>query len=181
MDDLEIVDILAQRRRKGVNSGRKGKRFELALVKVQNARFGGGFSRSIGSGNRYGQVANLPEHAQQIFFAVIWYARPILSLSWRARGGYDDIDLCSALAEGNAELDEFLQQVTEESKRTVRKPSLAWKKTRKPWLAFLRQEDMPLHDQPYRFYYREWVAVALQQILKLDNDFFYRASPDQSY
>jgi hypothetical protein len=50
---------------------------------------------------------------------------------------------------------------------------VAWKKNRKPWLAFLRKEDMPLHDHPYRLHYREWVAVVLDAILKLDDDFFF--------
>ena len=99
---------------------------------------------------------------------------PNFTFVLESKGGYDDIDLVSALADGNAELDEFLQQVTDESQRTGRKPFLAWKKTRKPWLVFLKNEDLPCHDYPYRLYCREWVAVALNQILKLDNDFFYR-------
>jgi hypothetical protein len=128
-DDFAANDVYGSRR-KGVNSGRKGKRVELELVKVLNARFGGGFSRSVGSGNRWGQVANLPEHAQQTFGGDI-LCPPGFKFVLESKGGYDGIDLGSALAGGNAELDEFLQQASDASKRTGRKPLVAWKKSRR--------------------------------------------------
>ena len=50
---------------------------------------------------------------------------------------------------------------------------MAWKKNRRPWLAFLRQEDMPLHEHQNRLYYRGWVAVPLEVILKQEDAFFF--------
>lgn len=173
MDDLEIDDILAQKRKKGVNSGRKGKRVERELAKLLNARFGGGFSRSIGSGNRWGQVANLPEHAQQTFSGDL-VCPPAFAFVIESKGGYDDIDLNSVFIGGNAELDNFLKQADDESKRTGRKPLLVWKKNRKPWVVFLKSTDLPSCDYSYRLYYREWVAIALEELLKMEDSYFYK-------
>jgi hypothetical protein len=71
-DDFLTDDLFAsqkQRRKRKADGKKKGNRVELSLSKVLNKRFGGGFSRSVGSGNRWGQVAHLPKHAQEVFSA----------------------------------------------------------------------------------------------------------------
>src|SRR5581483_1124604 len=113
-----------KRKKRKADGKKKGNRTELELVKVLNARFGGGFSRSVGSGNRWGQVANLPEHAQQTFSGDL-VCPPNFKFVFESKGGYEDIDLNSAFIGGNAELDAFLNQANDESRRTGRRPLLA--------------------------------------------------------
>jgi hypothetical protein len=69
LDDFITDDLLTdkKKRKRKADGKRKGNRVELDLVKVFNKRFGCGFSRSVGSGNRWGQVAHLPKHAQEVF------------------------------------------------------------------------------------------------------------------
>ena len=68
MDEEVDVEDIFEKRPKKIKSGIKGKRVELELVKSLNARFSGilssnpsygKFSRSIGSGNRWGQNVQL--------------------------------------------------------------------------------------------------------------------------
>ena len=67
--DADVDDILANaekgKKKKRINSDRKGKRVELELAKVLNKRFEeilskhadwGRFSRTVGSGNRWGNA-----------------------------------------------------------------------------------------------------------------------------
>ena len=85
-DDL-LTDKKKRKQRKA-DGKRKGNRTELELVKVLNKRFGGGFSRSVGSGNRWGQVSHLPKHAQEVFsgdLIVCYQGRAI------AAGGYEPL------------------------------------------------------------------------------------------
>lgn len=171
MDDIEVDDLInIKARKKKINSGNKGKRVERDLCKLLNERFHRPFSRSVGSGNRWSQ-ANLPSHAQQVFSGDLVCPENFLWVI-EVKGGYDDIDLNSALEGGNAQIDQFLKQAAEESDRTGRKSMLLWKKDRKPWIVFLRTTDLPHEKWVYRLVYREWSAVALSDLLKLDDGFF---------
>jgi len=171
-DDFEIDDILGKDRKKRLNSGRKGKRVERDLVKVLNVRFGGGFSRTVGSGNRLPQVGYLPQHAKDTFCGDL--VCPVdFAFVFESKGGYEEVDLCAAMDGGNATLDGFLKQADLEAVNTGRKPILAWKKNRKPWLAFLKTQDLPHTDWEYRLIYREWSAVPLTILLQEDNSYFY--------
>lgn len=171
--DLEIDDILQPKAKKKLNSGRKGKRVERDLVKLLNERFGGGFSRSVGSGNRWGQVAALPKHAQDTFSGDLVCPEQF-DFVFESKGGYEEIDLNSAFVDGNSQLDAFLKQAEDESERTGRKPLLAWKKNRKPWLAFVKTSDLPHLDYRFRLIYNQWSAVALEELLKEDDSYFFR-------
>lgn len=61
--DNRIEDDVKHKKR---HAGGKGKG-DLQRVKVLAARFGEGFSRSAGSGNRWGRVSHSPRHAQEVF------------------------------------------------------------------------------------------------------------------
>ena len=69
VDDFFTEDLLTEKKKskKRKADGKRKGTAELELVKVFNKRFGGGFSRSVGSGNRWGQVTHLPKHAQEVF------------------------------------------------------------------------------------------------------------------
>lgn len=171
-EDLEIEDIMKPGKKKKLNSGRKGKRVERELVKILNKRFGGGFSRSVGSGNRWGQVSSLPKHAQDTFSGDI-VCPENFAFVFECKGGYDDTDLSSAFEGGISLIDGFLKQAELESGKTGRKSILAWKKSRKPWLAFLKTVDLPHLDWQYRLIYREWSAISLMELLEVKDEFFY--------
>jgi hypothetical protein len=173
-DDFFTDDLLAEdkkRKRRKADGKKKGNRTELELVKVFNQRFGGGFSRSVGSGNRWGQVAHLPKHAQEVFSGDLIVPQ---GFRWavESKGGYQDIDLNSVFVVGSRELDGFLAQVTKDAERCGRRPMLCWKRDRKPWLAFVPTKEVEGHSFNYRLIYREWSAVALEELLKLPDSFF---------
>ncbi len=140
-------------------------------MKIFNQRFGGGFSRSVGSGNRWGQVAHLPKHAQEVFSGDLIVPK---GFKWavESKGGYSKIDMNSVFVGGSKELDGFLNQVTKDAERCGRKPMLCWKRDRKPWLAFVPTKELIGHSFKYRLEYREWSAVALEELLKLSDGFF---------
>lgn len=178
-EDLDVEDIFEKKPNK-IKSGKKGKRVELELVKSLNARFAkilsanpaiGTFSRSVGSGNRWGQNVHLSRVATNIYSGDI-VCPENFRFVLESKGGYNDIDLCSAFNGGQSELDAFLKQVTDDSLRCGRKPMLLWKKDRKPRIAFLKQEDLPENFE-YQMKYRDWKAVPYDELIKLNDDFFF--------
>ena len=147
-------------------------------MKIFNKRFGGGLSRSVGSGNRWGQVAHLPKHAQDIFSGDLIVPK---RFKWalESKGGYQDIDLNSVFVGGSKELDRFLDQVTKDADRCGRKPLLCWKRDRKPWMVFVPTKELEEHSFEYRLVYKEWSAVALEELLKLPSRWFLEAEADK--
>ncbi|NBT57857.1 hypothetical protein EBT16_03635 [bacterium] len=179
-DDIDIDDIFHKKPKK-IKSGKKGKRVELELVKNLNERFskvlaenpeGGKFSRSIGSGNRWSQNVHLSRAATNLYSGDIVCPEKFRFVL-ESKGGYNDIDLCSAFEGGQSELDEFLKQVSSDSERCKRKPMLFWKKDRKPRIAFIRSEDLGKVSFKYAMKYREWTAVAYEDLMGLDDSFFF--------
>lgn len=186
MDDYEVENILDNEKPKKIKSGNKGKRVERDLVKLLNSRFEdilsknpswGQFSRSVGSGNRWGQVSNLPQHAKDTFSGDL-----TIPLNFKfvveSKGGYNDVDLCCMFDGGVRQLDVFLTQVSDDSIRCNRKPILIWKKDRKPRLSFLLTKDMPKDfDLTYAVAYREWTGVSFANLLEeTSNDFWFTSS-----
>lgn len=176
-DDF-VNDDLTKPRKKRKNGKRKGNRTELDLTKVLNARFGTGFSRSVGSGNRWSQVSHLPKHARDVFSGDL-----VVPVGFRfaieSKGGYDGIDINSLFVRGNSELDSFLKQAFDDGRRCGRMPMLCWKRTRKPWLAFVLTKDLGDHEFKYTIRYGDWTGVALEHLLKLEGHFFIDGSVDK--
>jgi hypothetical protein len=180
----DVEDILAcMDKPKKIKSGQKGKRTERELVHILNERFKdilsknptwGGFSRSIGSGNRWGQQVNLPKHAEDTFSGDLTCPEHFLFI-FESKGGYNDVDLNAAFDGGHKQIDDFLKQVSDDANRTGRKPLLVWKKDRKPRLCFIRLTDVV--DEKvftYRMHYREWLAVNFDEVLKFPDDYFFQ-------
>lgn len=155
-----------------IRSGAKGKRHERELCRLLADRFGKPFSRTIGSGNRWGQVRQMPQHAKDTFTGDVVCPEDF-RFALECKGGYDDVDLFQALAEGNAQLDEFLDQALAESNRSGRIPLLAWRQSRKPWLAFVRRQDMPGTAHARYLYYGGWMAVPLVELLQAPDSYFF--------
>jgi len=173
-DGLDVDDIFdpAKKKKKKVDGGKKGKRAERDLVKLFTARFGEGFSRSLGSGNRWGQVKNLPKHAKDTLTGDLCCPK---GFKWvlESKNGYDDIDLNLALLKDCGQLNGFLDQASKDGRRANRKPMLLWKKTRRPWLTFVHNEELDGLHFKYKFVYGKWTAVALERLLELDDTFFF--------
>jgi len=174
---LDVDDIFGEdgkKKKKKVDGGKKGKTAERELVKLFTARFGDGFSRSLGSGNRWGQVKKLPQHAKDTLTGDLCCPK---GFKWvlESKNGYDDIDLNLCMVKDNGLLNGFLDQVTKDVKRGGRKPMLLWKKTRRPWLAFVHTEELDGLQFKYRFVYGKWTAVALEKLLEVPDDFFFDA------
>jgi len=179
---MEIDDILNNKQNKKKNSGNKGKRCELEIVKILNNRFQnilsenpdwGSFSRSSGSGNRWGQVLHLPKHARDTYGGDITCPENFKFVI-ESKGGYNDIDLNLVFENGHKSIDEFMKQSEDDSKRTKRKPLLIWKKDRKPKLAFLKTKDLPENTQwEYSLTYRDWSCLSLRDFLTLCEDSYF--------
>jgi hypothetical protein len=172
MDDFKGLDIdeIQPKRPNKVNGKKKGNRTELELTKILTARFNMPFSRSVGSGNRWSQ-ADLPQHASEVFSGDLICPKNFKFVI-ESKGGYDSIDMSAVFVNGNSELNGFLKQATADSNRCGRKPMMCWKKTRKPWLAFIMTNELIGHEFEYSLKYKEWTAIALDHLLKLNDDFF---------
>lgn len=180
LDDFVMDDLTKKVQKKRVNGKKKGSRTELDLTKVLNARFGTGFSRSIGSGNRWGQVNHLPKHAREVFSGDLVVPKEFKFVI-ESKGGYEEIDINSIFLKGNSELDSFLAQAVADGKRCGRKPMLCWKKTRKPWIAFIMTDELKDVEMEFKYSikYKCWTGIALEHLLKLDDSFFLNATPEK--
>jgi hypothetical protein len=171
-EDFIVENLFTDKKKnKKIDGKKKGNRTELDLTKVLNNRFGSGFSRSVGSGNRWGQVNHLPKHAREVFSGDLIVPKNFKFVI-ESKGGYDGIDMSSVFLKGNSEIDNFLGQVINDSKRCDRKPMLCWKKTRKPWLVFLLTKDLKGKNFKYKMQYEKWTVVALEHLLALEDSFF---------
>lgn len=167
-DDFEVDDLMAEqaKKKKKLNSKKKGNRVELGLCKVLTEHFGSPFSRAVGSGNRWGQVSNLPSHAKTALTGDIC---PPEGFLWvlESKGGYeDDIDLNAVIGENNSQLQKFINQVMDDAGRCGRKPIVVWKRSRKPALAMMQQQELPAGYDKDRLYWNGWVVVNLVDLLQ---------------
>jgi hypothetical protein len=135
----------------------------------------GMFSRTIGSGNRWGQGVILSSQAKQTFSGDIVVPTNFL---WtiESKGGYNDVDINAAFDGGHTQIDAFIQQVSDDAGRTNRKPVILWKKDRKPRLAIYRKVDFVPRDVDYIMFYREWVIVNFSVWLDQSDSFFFTLS-----
>lgn len=180
-EDVEIEDIMAEKPNKKIKSGIKGKRVELELVKSLNSRFSkilmanpswGKFSRSVGSGNRFGQNVHLSRTAINIYSGDI-VCPDNFKFVLESKGGYNEIDLCTVFSGSQSELDGFLKQVSSDSERCKRKPLLLWKKDRKPRLCFLKSHELKDKNFSCFMQYKDWIAISYDDLIKFDDDFFF--------
>ena len=112
--DLLIENILDNnpKKKKKVNGKSKGDRTELHLCKKLTEHFGEEFSRALGSGSRWSQVGQLPEHAKKSLSGDVCVPE---GFSWviECKGGYEnDINLTNVCDGDIARLDEFIEQVS---------------------------------------------------------------------
>lgn len=171
--EIEIDDLLAVPKKR-MKSGDKGKRIERELASILENRFNKPFSRSVGSGNRWGQVSNMPQHAKDTFSGDIVCPEGFRFVI-ECKGGYEDIDLVTLFAGKNALLDSFLEQSAKEADRSGRQPLLLWRKNRKPWLAFLPENAAPTQspNSVARMYYKKWIVLPMVDLLSIDDSFFF--------
>ena len=178
MDDFENINVedlvngnLVKKKKNGC---RKGKTIERQLCKILTDHFKVSFTRSIGSGNRYGQVT-LSETAKQVFTGDISVPD---GFKWviESKGGYDDIDMNSVFDGGITRLNKFIKQSLKDAEYCGRKPIICWKRSRKPWLVMILLEDLyPFKENIflYRINYLDWLIVNLDDLLKETNGKFW--------
>jgi len=183
-DDLEIDDLSQNlNKKKKIKSGSKGKRGESLLVNELNARFAnlisanqslGAFSRSVGSGNRWGQKVILSKVAANTYAGDITCPDNFLFVL-ESKNGYNDVDLFNCFSGKCPELDAFLKQITDDSLRSGRKPMLIWKKDRKEKIAFLKLNDIDYKQFPIFIVYNDWVGINLNYVLSMPDSFFFKS------
>ena len=89
-----------------------------------------------------------------------------------SKGGYSKIDLNGVFENGNSELDSFMKQAEDDAVRINKMPLLVWKKDRKPWMAFVKTNDIK-GDYEFKLIYKKWTAVPLLKLLELNDDYFF--------
>lgn len=179
MEDLHIENVLSLKKRKrGVQSGKKGSRKEREVVQMLNERFSklieagklGAFSRSVGSGNRWAQVSSLPSHAVETFIGDLTCPKGFL-FSIEVKGGYNDINLMQDYIKS---FEKFLEQAQDQSNLTHKKPILFFKQDRKPCWCFLKHDQL-LMSFSRIIKYNEWYGVLWDELKELPDDFFFSA------
>lgn len=178
-EDLVIDDLIANasKKKSKVDGKAKGDRTELHLCKLLSTHFGKEFSRALGSGSRWSQVSNLPEHAKKTLSGDICVPE-LFKWVIECKGGYEDkMDLSNAIDGPLSQLDEFIEQVSRDAEYTKRKPILCWKRNRKPWLAGVQLVDLAginvEKDFPSRLHYGKWVLISLEKLLQLTQNNFW--------
>jgi len=169
-EDYHIDDISKNKPKKKINGKKKGNRTELELTKILTDRFKKSFSRTVGSGARWSQ-ANLPKHAAEVFSGDIVVPKNF-KFAIESKGGYDNIDLGAVFVTGSRDLETFFEQALDDAKRCGRKPMLCWKRSRKPWMAFVFSEELSGREFKYKIIYKQWTGVALEYLLELEDSFF---------
>lgn len=176
--DFEVDDLLLSPKKK-IKSGRKGKAGERDVVRILNNRFDtlfkknpkwGKFSRSVGSGNRWGQKVDLPEHAINTFTGDLCTPTNFKFVI-ESKKGYNEIDLYTIFGDRCRELDEFLDKVQSDAKKCNKEPLLIWKKDYKPIIAFVKSRL--LKKQCPAMYYRDWIGLPLETLLKQEDHFWF--------
>lgn len=170
VNDLDIEDIVSvpdnNKKKKKVDGRAKGNRTERNLCKRLSKHFNEEFSRALGSGSRWSQVNHLPEHAKKTLVGDICAPD---NFKWviECKGGYEsEVNLNNILDGKVPKLDEFIDQVQRDSDYCGRKPIILWKRSRKPWIAFLKTKDIIKEKQfTNRLYYGDWVGVSLNELL----------------
>lgn len=166
-DDYDVDDLLDQSTsKKTVNQKKKGSRVELRLSKILSAHFEKPFSRSVGSGNRFSQVSQLPEHALQTFMGDLCVPKGFRFVI-ECKGGYNDVNLSQLITKGSKALDGFLSQVTSDSKQCGREPIVFWKMDRRDWLAIYHHSSFAkTPDFKVFVNYGDWRIVNMKQLLE---------------
>lgn len=170
-DDFFLEDLGGEKPKRK-NSGRKGKSGERNLCQILSARFPDReeFSRVIGSGAHW--RAGLAEAAKQVMVGDL-VCPAGFRFAIESKFGYEGIDLAAAISAGNRQIDDFLEQVSKDAVRSGREPLLCWRKPRQQWIAF-GKFDFP--STTYEFKYREWRGVALTELLKQPDNYFFKHS-----
>ena len=186
-EGINFDDVIAdaekkKKKKKKKNSGEKGKRGERNLAKVLKERFGFEFTRTVGSGNRWGQVSFLPQHATDTYSGDI-VCPENFKFVIECKDGYNDLDLhfCVGSNKGYAKIDSWIEQSIDEAKRSERLPIITWKKDYKPWVALVRKIDLPMRRKPYlviwkyfHMIYIDWAVLPLTALLELPDEFWFK-------
>lgn len=178
-DDLNIDDIsLNNKRKKQIKSSSKGKRAERDIVNLLNNRFKsllitnsdwGYFSRSIGSGNRSGQVMHLPKHAQETFAGDLVCPKSF-KFTIESKFGYQEVDFNT---NKNKYLSNFFEQAENDSNKVNKKPILFYRKPHKVIWCFLKEEELKGFKFRVYYGYDGWLATSWEELSLLDDSFFF--------
>ena len=186
-DEREIEDIFSnaeiqkKKKRKKADSGQKGKRTERNLGKILQDRFGFEFSRSTGSGNKWGQCTfeALPQHAKDTYSGDLICPT---NFEWviECKGGYNDTTLYTLIVRGQeCQIDEWIKDAIADGERSGRKPLLCWKKDRMPWLAMTPHKNLSKvksNKMIYKHPTGNWILLPLNSVLALDDSMFFKSA-----
>lgn len=156
-----------------VNSKNKGNRNENELAKILNERFGNGkkiFSRSPQSG-AWGGGSNRELREDMDYQSKLTLASDIITphnfkfiIEHKAYKQASFWDLFNS----SSELNSWVKQVEDDSSWVDKEPMLIVKYNNKKRIVYIKQKI-----KGYVFEWNEWYCYWLDDLLKLDNKFFY--------
>jgi len=170
-DDLDLSDLEAtlRKKKKRINSRRKGANFERQLAKLFNSKFKTKeFARTPGSG-AFATTHDLPEHIA-IYGDLITPKEFIFVIE--AKSGYN-INIFDLFKENN-ELDKFIRQAKRDSKNNNKDWLLIYKKTRNKPIVItkLKKFHQYLKDKEVNIPNKQISLYLLDDILNLPTEIF---------
>lgn len=169
-EDL-ILDDLSVEKKKKVNGKKKGNRVELQLAKLLSKRFGKPFSRSVGSGNRWSQVSNMPDHAKETLIGDLCCFSGFKYVV-ECKAGYGDAIDLNSIHDGISQIDKFIKQSEHDAELSGKLPIIIWKRNNKPWLAMIKKENAVGVFLDIFIMYNNWIIVSLNELLKQPDEFW---------
>ena len=94
------------------------KETERKQIRENLSRFKKEFSRSLGSGNRWSQIKNMPSHAKETLTGDLCCPEGFKFVI-ESKGGYSKIDLNGVFENGNSELDSFMKQAEDDAAKRM--------------------------------------------------------------
>lgn len=167
----EEFEQLSKPKKKRINSKKKGNAAELQLSKILNNRFGEKkFSRSVMSGAYLGagnfiRAAGLTEEQQSVFIGDI--ITPVNFKFVIEHKAYNEADFWD-LFNASAPINEWIKQVSTDAERAHKKPMLIVKYNNKKRIVYIKEKV-----ENYIFEYKGWYCFWLEDILGLEDDFFF--------
>ena len=167
-DNFDLSPL--KKKKKKINSGKKGGNFVRKVCKILNERFNTKeFSKTPGSG-AYATTHTLPEHLK-IYGDVITPEK--FKYCIECKKGYNKENLNSIL-HYSSDLWKFIQQSDKDAEKSKKLSLLIIQQDRKPILAILKQEIAPEIENSIQF--SDYMMCHLDDLLKESSNFWFNSA-----
>tara|TARA_Y100000310_G_scaffold119773_1_gene118493 strand:- start:2183 stop:2695 length:513 start_codon:yes stop_codon:yes gene_type:complete len=143
-DNYDLKKLVNKKKKKRVNSRRKGNTFATKICKMFNERFNTKeFCKTPGSG-AFATIHSLPKHLQ-IYGDIITIEK--FKYTIECKKGYNKESI-NSIFNYSSEFWKFITQIERDAEESGRQPLLIFQQDRQPILAVCREDSFP-HVEPY--------------------------------